>query len=31
MKHKTIKKVWIVIAIIGVLAMVLFSILPAFQ
>jgi hypothetical protein len=31
MKQKTIKKIWIVIAIFAIGAMILFSILPAFQ
>lgn len=31
MKHKTIKNLWIVVALIGVLAMVLFTIMPALQ
>ncbi|EKD43184.1 MAG: hypothetical protein ACD_72C00415G0004 [uncultured bacterium] len=31
MKHKTIKQLWAVVAIIGILAMLSFSILPIFQ
>ena len=31
MKHKTLKNLWIVVALIGVLAMVMFTILPALQ
>lgn len=31
MKHKTIKKIWAVIAIVGIIAMLLFTILPLFQ
>jgi len=31
MKHKTIKSLWILVAVIGVAAMVLFTILPALQ
>ncbi len=31
MKHKTIKKLWTVIAIVGIIAMLLFTILPLFQ
>jgi hypothetical protein len=31
MKHKTLKNLWIVVALIGVLAMIMFTIMPAFQ
>jgi hypothetical protein len=31
MKHKTIKGLWAVVAIIGVAAMIMFTILPALQ
>ena len=31
MKHKTMKNVWTLVAVIGVVAMVLFTILPALQ
>jgi len=30
MKHKTAKAVWIIISIVGILAMLLFTIAPAF-
>lgn len=31
MKHKTFKQLWTVIAIIGIFAMLMFTILPIFQ
>jgi len=31
MKHKTIKQLWTVIAVIGIIAMIFFTILPIFQ
>jgi len=31
MKHKTIKQLWAVVAIIGIIAMVFFTIMPIFQ
>lgn len=31
MKHKTVKNLWALVAVIGVVAMVLFTILPALQ
>jgi hypothetical protein len=31
MKRKTIKALWTVVAIIGIIAMIMFTILPAFQ
>lgn len=31
MDHKIAKKIWTVIAIIGILSMIIFTILPAFQ
>lgn len=31
MKHKTIKNIWTVVAIIGIIAMLMFTILPIFQ
>lgn len=31
MKHKTVKNLWVVVAILGILAMLMFTILPAFQ
>ncbi len=31
MKHKTIKNLWTVVAIIGIIAMIMFTILPLFQ
>jgi hypothetical protein len=31
MKHKTMKNIWALVAVIGVVAMVLFTILPALQ
>lgn len=31
MKHKTTKRLWAVIAVIGIIAMISFSILPIFQ
>lgn len=31
MKHKTIKSLWVLVAIIGILAMLFFTILPALQ
>lgn len=29
MKHKTVKNIWIMVAVLGILAMVMFTILPA--
>jgi len=31
MKHKTVKNIWILVAVVGILAMLMFTILPAFQ
>jgi len=31
MKHKTVKQLWTVIAIIGIIAMLFFTIMPIFQ
>jgi hypothetical protein len=31
MRHKTIKSLWALVAIIGIFAMILFTIAPAFQ
>lgn len=31
MKHKTAKSLWVIVALLGVIAMVLFTIMPALQ
>jgi hypothetical protein len=31
MKHKTLKSLWALVAVVGVLAMIMFTILPLFQ
>ena len=31
MKHKTLKSLWALVAVVGVLAMIIFTLLPMFQ